>query len=647
MFRAFASRLSLTLVLLALALAATLATSLEVTASGLVAVVLAAGGLVGGLAPRRNPGWAGWCVLAAVGYAAWRMVNSPVADLARRDGLLLAAGGLSFAWAACLASSSGRRAWQAAVLALAVAGVGVAVYQAAGHPAYTPFFTGRDAMPHASGFYAHYNHFANFMLAAGFLAAGWALAGTASWRWRIVAAGVAAACFTGLVLSQSRGGFVGLGVGLLVLAFGWLLDLKRRKSGGFRLVLLGLVVLVPLFGAAWWWGADHFLESRKSEQTGELMSNPDDRANYYSFALEQALDHPLAGAGSRSYSYEYLRYWKKSAIWRGGSDIQYVHNEFLQTAADYGFVGLGLLGIALMAVMAKGCVTLAVEPVEKSARVMGPAEIIGGLAAMAAVLTQSMFSFVLHMTPDVIVLGGVMGLICAQPGPFARAGMAGRRRWAGAVMTTGMALAAVAVAWRDAAAWWWVGSPRAQAVAPAAELRHDAWKRAAAVRPDFEFEAQAAEVASRLAEQVEPRSRQFWEETAVREGDASLARHPHQPYLRLNQAVLLDRLGRFDEAETEFRTVLPLLDVPGQALHVRFLYGSHCYRRGYALWRSRRAEEGLAWALEAKRQMELARKSHWFAPDSPEGKELAAVEAFIRWLEGAQIKPAEGVGGGE
>ena len=45
--------------------------------------------------------------------------------------------------------------------------------------------------------------------------------------------------------------------------------------------------------------------------------------------------------------------------------------------------------------------------------------------------------------------------------------------------------------------------------------------------------------------------------------------------------------------------------------------------------------------------MELARKSHWFAPDSPEGKELAAVEAFIRWLEGAQIKPAEGVGGGE
>jgi hypothetical protein len=41
--------------------------------------------------------------------------------------------------------------------------------------------------------------------------------------------------------------------------------------------------------------------------------------------------------------------------------------------------------------------------------------------------------------------------------------------------------------------------------------------------------------------------------------------------------------------------------------------------------------------------MELARKSRWFAPDSPESKELAAVETFIRWLEGAQIKPAKGV----
>jgi O-antigen ligase len=635
--------LAFILQLLAFLLAATLATSLEVTASGLVVAVLALAVLAMAWRSRRSWGWAGWCVVAAMAFAAWRMNASPVVDLARRDALLLAAGGGVFAWVACFASTAHRRGWLNGVMAIALAGVAIGIYQAAGHPEFTPIFRGRGSALYAAGFYSHYNHFANFMLAVGFLAAGRVLHVGETRRTRWIAAGVAAACLTGVVISQSRGAFIGLGAGLLVLSGGWLLDFKRRGSERFRTFLLAGVVLAPLLAASWWFAANHFLEGRKSRQDSTLLSNPDERSHYFSFGLEQALDHPVAGAGSRSYSYEYFRYWKNSDLWRTNSDIQFAHNEFLQTAADYGFIGLGLLTIALMAVCAKGVVSLAMEP-EKGGE-PNSGELMGALAAIAAMLTQSMFSFVFHMTPDAMMLGAALGMICAHRGPFAprRTGVtsSGWRRWSGGTLFALLGLAALALSARDAAAWWVIGRPKALTDAASAEERYAVWKKAAKLRPDYRFESEASAAAVDLASRVEPGSREFWAKIALADAEAALARHPKDLQLRLRIALMLDGFSRFAEAEEYFRELVPALDLKGSLLRIRFRYGSHCYRRAYALWRSRKPEEALGWALEGKRQMELDFKGRWFAEDSPEGKELAALKQFIRWLEGAQIKPAK------
>jgi O-antigen ligase len=634
--------LAFILQLLAFLLAATLATSLEVTASGLVVAVLALAALAMAWRSRRSWGWAGWCVATAIAFAAWRMNASPVVDLARRDALLLAAGGVVFAWVACFASVAHRRWWLNGVMAIALVGVAIGIYQAAGHPEFTPIFRGRGSALYAAGFYSHYNHFANFMLAVGFLAAGRMLHAGETRRARWIAAGVAAACLAGVVISQSRGAFIGLGVGVLVLSGAWLLDLKRRGSERFRTFLLAGVLLAPLLAFGWWLAANHFLEGRKSRPDSVLMSDPDERSHYFSFGLEQALDHPLVGAGSRSYSYEYFRYWKSAELWRGGADIQFAHNEFLQTAADYGFVGLGLLIIALMAVCAKGVVSLAMEPEKGGEPDSG--ELMGALAAIAAMLAQSMFSFVFHMTPDVLVLGATLGMICAHRGPFApRTGVtnSGWRRWSGGAIFALLGLAALALSARDAAAWWVIGRPKALADASSAEERFAAWKKAAQLRPDYRFESEASNAAVDLAGSVEPESREYWAKTAFTHAEAALARHPRDPQLRLRVALMLDGFSRFDEAEEHFRQLVPILDVKGGPLNIRFRYGSHCYRRAYALWRGRQPEKALAWAIEGRRQMELDRQRRWFSPDSPEGKEMAALEQFIRWLEGAQIKPAK------
>jgi O-antigen ligase len=642
MFRTIASRLSFVLMLVAFVLAATLATSLEVTASGLVVTVLALATLAAAWRPARSWGWAGWCVAMAMAFAAWRMSVSPVADLARRDALLLAAGGLVFAWTACFAPQAHRRWWLHGVMVIALAGVGIGIYQAAGHPEFTPIFSGRRSPLYAAGFYSHYNHFANFMLGAGFLAAGRLLHAGETRRMRWLSAGVAVACLAGVVVSQSRGAFVALGVGTLVLAGAWLLDLKRRGSARFQGLLLGGVVLAPVLAAGWWFAANHLLEGRKSKPDSALMSDPDERAHYFSFGLEQALDHPVAGAGSRSYSYEYLHYWKNSELWRTGSDIQFAHNEFLQTAADYGFVGLGLLIVALMAVFAKGVVSLAMEHEKGSTPDSG--ELLGALAAIAAMLTQSMFSFVFHMTPDVMVLGAALGMICAQHGPLGVVGAewaTGWRRVAGGVIFAAFGLTALLLSARDAVAWWVIGRPGAVASGSSSEVRYATWKKAEALRPDYRFASEATVLAMDLAATVEPASREVWAKTALADAEAALARHPKDPQLRLRVALMLDGFSRFDEAEEHFRQLVPTLDVKGGFLNIRFRYGSHCYRRAYALWRNRQPEKALAWAIEGRRQMELDRQRRWFRPDSPDGKEMAALEQFIRWLEGAQIKPAK------
>jgi hypothetical protein len=633
---------SAVLLALALALALAFASSLEPTASGLIALMLVPVLLTGVFVnhSEKRSIYLGCLVCGAGFYVAWVASISPVIDYGRSDGLLLGCGLAACAWAGWLAQRSAHRVAVGGLAILALANVAVALVQWK-NPAFTPIFAGRETISYPSGFYGHYNHFANFLLGCGFLAAGCAaIPGGRRWA-RIGWAAVAFACLGGIVLSRSRGAWLAVGVGLFVLLVCWLLDLKRRKVRWFAIAVISSIVLLPASGFGAWWVMKVALAERGVEADGSRMMEDSGRLDFAAIAVELASEHPLTGGGSRSFSYEVFAKWNPKEMWIGSGDIDMVHNELLQAASDYGWIGLGLVVVILFSMAVRGLMCLTVET--SRGEIAADAGLTAGaLAAIAAVMVQGMFSFVFHMVPDVLVLGLSIGIISAQPWAFSRksGGLDAWRRpapWMGATLATVLAL----VGWRDAAAWWWVARPGAPGDSSDPGESYLALQQALALRPDFRIEQASVQAAAEMAKSDPDPVRGVWPMRVLEHLRSVIGRHPWNHACRLSLARQLDELGQFREAEEHYRLLLPLLDTREMYYHGRFAYGSHAFRRAYALWQARRPGEAMAWAQEARQQMEASRKIAVF--DADRSAEFKKVENFIKWLEGARVAPEPGV----
>lgn len=635
--------LSVVALVVALAFALAFAPTLEPTAPGMVMLLLApalAFGAAGLREGRKGSGWFAGLLAVVSAYVLWRAWSSPVMDYGRSDAMLFACGAAACVWAGWLAGKRSLKGFAIGLAVLALANLAVALIQWR-DPGFTPFFSGRKTTTFPSGFYGHYNHFANFMLAAGFVAAGHALFTGSRMKARFGWGLVTLACVVGIMLSQSRGALLAVASGSAVLLVAWLLDLKRRKSRHFGIALLGVVLVVPLLAFGGWKIAESILSTRVAE--GGKLSDDSGRLEMAAMALEMAGNHPPSGGGSRSFSYELFEYWNPDELWTGSADADFVHNELLQTLADYGWVGLLLVVALLFGLLLRGVLVLAIEP-EREGGGRSAALTAGALAGIAAMLTQSMFSFVFHMAPDVIVFGALAGIVIGRPWPFAsmRSSFPGKPRLLQGVVLA-FAIGLVIFGWRDAAAWWIAARPGASRQEASGIIRHEKVARALAVRPDFRLERRGAEDASEVARGASPEDAAVWKDTTIRHLRSLVARHPKEYSARLALAMQLDGTDGYQEAGALYRSLIPLLDTRESHYRTHFQYGSHAYRCGYALWQARRPAEGLAWGLEAKRQMERSRELFWFAPDSPQGIELQRVEQFIGWLQNARVTPAEGV----
>jgi len=636
--------ISAILLSLALALALAFAPTLEPTAPGMVLMVLAPALLAGAFAlpSTKRPVLLALVVFGAGGYAAWRAVTSPVIDFGRSDLLLIACGLAACFWAGWLADRRSHGVMAVGLAVLAMANLAVALIQWQ-DPTFTPFFAGRKTASYPSGFYAHYNHFANFLLAAGFVACGRALIGGGSRVARIAWSVVALGCAAGIALSNSRGAWIAAAAAFLVLLIGWLLDLKRRRAKSFGLAVVGVVVALPLLGFGGWHLARQMLAHRGVAANSAKMLDDSGRLNFASMAIDMASNQPLTGGGSRSFSYQVFKHWDPQQLWVGSGDIDFVHNELLQTATDYGWIGLAVVVGLLILVGLRGLLVLAVEP-EKDSPGPDAGLTIGAMAAIVAVLGQSMFSFVFHMAPDVIVLGILIGIVVAQPWPFSKPGPR-PSPWVRPApwVACGLAVALVTLGWRDAAAWWISARPGSDGLQNIIPVRYAALHRAAEIRPDSRLDQDAAGMAAKMSDAEAPPASGEWADKAYRHLQITVSRNPYNYAARLSMARMLDEFGQFPAAEEQYRVLLPLLDLREIYYHARFAYGSHAFRQANALFHVRRTAEALAWAIEAKKQMETSQKLSGFSAQSPEGIELTKVQNFIKWLEDARYTPAPDV----
>jgi O-antigen ligase len=297
------------------------------------------GRLAGG---RRLPAWFAW-PLAGLGAAAI------LATIFSRDLVLSLAGsewrrmGLP-AWLACLALAGSvplvvgddRRRRQFLLAAMALTGVVAAAYSFAQYAGWDPLIPaalfrigegGAIVRPPAS--FGHPDYFAVFAVLAGFAAAGMAFAARALWArtgWALAAAVLAG----GLLLTGSRGGWLGAAAGLALLAG----SLPRRRA-----LLAGLLVLTAL--------AALFVVSPAGRPVrNRLLSFSSDpgapaRLPLWRDSLRLARDHWLLGTGPDNFQLVFPPY--ESFDLAGRAPDHYAespHNAFLDYATAAGMPAL-------------------------------------------------------------------------------------------------------------------------------------------------------------------------------------------------------------------------------------------------------------------------------------------------------------------
>ncbi len=567
----------------------------------------------------------GFLILGAVaaGWFAWRAAVSPVAELRMADLLLLC--GVVGSFVAMAPVSGDRRAegiflWSLA--ALLVANVVVIFLQVA-DPTFHPVFASKPVtLP--SGFYTHYNECANFLVGAGFILGGASLFGSYSRATRIVWGLVAAGGLLAVYYTRSRGGILAVGGASVVFAIVALLTAKRRNSRYLSLC----VIMVPflLLVAIGWifkgWGDAQNFRFQTDETTvtaaATVMENSV-RLHFIDIALSCIQLHPWGGGGSRSFSWECNQFWILSDHGTGAARVEYVHNELLQSATDYGIVGaillVALLSWASLKVIIRSCSNWGSPGFSVNDALQA-----GGIAGLAGMFIQSSFSFVFHLFPGVILLGICLGRMVFQ---YEREESRKHPRAEACILTAaGVATALVAL-------WMGVTGTRLLVILwdsyfrVPAETSHDAkaaaLTRATAIWPQASLYGERSFALQRSAQEAGlPASANPFVFEAISGYQEAIRLHPYDANLRTNLAALLESVGKDEEAEQEYRQALLLQGGMESAYKAHLGYSGYLVRRGMRELASNRMDEASLSFGEALQQLERSEeKSPPWIRDQP------------------------------
>lgn len=152
-----------------------------------------------------------------------------------------------------------------------------------------------------------------------------------AWLDRVLWAGCTVALLVGIYLTQSRGGFIALFVGVLV----WALLAGGRYRKSLFYVPLALLVLVPLTGIG---SRLATLIAITSDPTGTADPSVITRKRLQVDAWQMFLDRPVTGHGIGSYGVLFPSYDRVADYYQPVDIVVAAHNFYLEQAADGGIV---------------------------------------------------------------------------------------------------------------------------------------------------------------------------------------------------------------------------------------------------------------------------------------------------------------------
>jgi tetratricopeptide (TPR) repeat protein len=549
-------------------------------------------------------------------WFAWRAWLSPVAELGHAD--LLLVGGAVGAFVSIRAIAGNPLAeriliWGIALLLLANL---VVIAQQISDLTFSPVFQVRASARMVSGFFAHYNEAANYLIASAMLVAAAALFGRHALATRMLWLLLALAGLAGVWFTRSRGGIFGAAVACGVFAAMALMLGKRRNARWFSPALMAIPLIGLAIGAFLFMGWQDAQETRRAGSGIEHLLDNDIRLYLLGIATSCVGLHPWLGGGSRSFSWESFRFFECHLQRHAGNRPELVHNELVQSATDYGLIGAGLLAglIGALALAAILRVLFEQTPIERDAR---DAWRLGALAGLAGMLVQSCFSFVFHLLTGILLLGICLGQIsrstARSPGP----------QTLGARMLLSIAAIACAALLLPAGCLGiqvtrilWPTWFSQQAATSSAEARIDALSEAIALWPQAAFYQERAAVFQALAgSNAGPDFRES-AERAIDDYQEAARLHPYDPRLAVNRANLLSQVQRDAEAEQWYAKAIQLQGGMEPGFRGHFSLANHYWRKGLRQFHADAPQPALA-ALElsAEHIETAARQMHWIIAD--------------------------------
>jgi O-antigen ligase len=209
----------------------------------------------------------------------------------------------------------------------------------------------------------------------------------------------------GLAVTMSRGGWLAGGA-VLGIFFTWLL-IRRRQMRIPALVGLGLVlvagsVFLARSGKAW---------QRITDVAAVGKPDSGDRLPLWKPAIRMWKDSPWIGVGPGHYDVRFPQYRDHQIQVNPG----YAHNEYLNLLADFGLVGTGLVGLAIL--IAVGGIILSRKYVERGIGDLGDkgsnrtAFFVGASIGMVGIALHAAVDFIMHVPAlglTLVVVGGML-----------------------------------------------------------------------------------------------------------------------------------------------------------------------------------------------------------------------------------------------
>jgi O-antigen ligase len=348
-----------------------------------------------------------WGVLAFTLYAIGRYLTAEIEYLARQE--LIRVLVYMFLFFAILNNLHRQETIQILVFSLVFLAMGISCYAIFQFMTnsnrvwsyYTPYFH------RGSGTYISPNHLAGFLEMVLPLGLAYTLASRLKSLPRIFLGYASLVVLGGIAVSLSRGGWLAT---IFALAIFFSLLLLHRT---YRLP--ALVVLIALVGLTAYVGRNAVIVRDRIERifaSGRL--DDDMRFSLWRPATRLWLDHPWFGAGPAHFDVRFAEYRPVEVQMRPDR----VHNDYLNTLADWGAVGLALV-LAVVALLMAGVVKTwnfvrgtASDLGNKSSNKF--AFVIGASTGVAAILVHSVVDFNMHIPANAILLICLMALLSSH-----------------------------------------------------------------------------------------------------------------------------------------------------------------------------------------------------------------------------------------